>query len=451
MVAIYVTIGFAAGVLLAWLVSRNKAIKVESEILVMRQQLEQRDQSAAEQRSALEEKDKAVADLQSQLTAAHIECERSRTMLQAEKEKNEKEVSAQRETFNAQMRTMQEQFVNLAQQVLDRTSEKLKNQNNETFEQLTRPLKNNIDELHKAIQHTNDTTAKNTASLSQQLREMAEQTNKIDSTATRLANVIRGGNKLQGVWGEQVLKNILDAQGFIEGVNYEMQTTITDEKGNAVLNADSGKKMIPDAIIHYPNNEDVVIDSKTVIDAYSMYVNTEDEESKKKYAAELVRSIRTQASNLAKKEYNKYIKAPRKAINFVIMFVPHEGALQLALQTDPKIWTEAFDKQVFITSQQNLIAILRMIQIAWRQYAQSESQKKVFDLAEELLKRVGDFIKRFDKVGSDIDALKSHYDAAVEKVQTGRQSIVQKANELKSLGVKESVNHPIPRIEENML
>jgi DNA recombination protein RmuC len=161
-----------------------------------------------------------------------------------------------------------------------------------------------------------------------------------------------------------------------------------------------------------------------------------------------VKSIRTQATNLAKKDYSKYIKAPRHAIDFVIMFVPNEGALQLAFQKDPGLWLEAFNKQVFITSQQNLMAILRMIHIAWRQYAQTESQKKVFDLAEELLHRVGDFIQRFDKVGTDINKLSGDYTEAMQKVKGGRQSIAQKANELKELGVKESANHPIPKIEE---
>ena len=204
-------------------------------------------------------------------------------------------------------------------------------------------------------------------------------------------------------------------------------------------------------ILHYPNNEDVIVDSKVSIDAYYNYVNTEDEGLKRKYAEDLVRSIRTQAFGLAKKDYSKYVQKPRKAIDFVIMYVPFEGALQLALATEPKIWGEAFDRQVLITSQQNLIAILKMIQIAWRQYAQTENQKKVFGMAEELLKRVGDFIKRFDKVKKDIENLHRDYDDAYSKAYTGRQSIVQKANELKQLGVKESANQPIPDTEPNLL
>ena len=183
------------------------------------------------------------------------------------------------------------------------------------------------------------------------------------------------------------------------------------------------------------------------IEAYYEYANGENDTLKKKYADDLVKSVRTQFTNLAKKDYSSYVKPPRHAIDFVIMFVPHEGALQLAMATDKKLWNDAFERKVFITSQQNLMAILKMIEIAWRQYTQTENQQRVYGLAEELLKRVGEFIKRFDKVKKDIDSLSKDYDEAYNKAYTGRQSIVQKANELKTLGVKEAANQPIPEAQ----
>ena len=328
--------------------------------------------------------------------------------------------------------------------MLSQTTDRLKADNSESMENITKPLRDNLKQLQEAIRLTNSETAKSTASLSEQLKAMSDQTTKIDRTATMLTNVIRGGNKAQGNWGERMLTEILDAQGYRLGTDYDVQQTITDDKGNIVVSDESGKRMIPDVILHYPDNEDVVIDSKMSIDAYYQYVNTDDETLKRKFADDLVKSVRTQAVNLARKDYSRYITKPRRAIDFVIMFVPNEGALQLALAHDPKIWREAFDRHVFITGQQNLMAILRMIQIAWRQYAQTESQKKVFEMADEMIKRVGEFIKRFDKLKKDIDTLHKDYDDAYNKAYTGRQSIVQKANELKSLGVKESANYPIP-------
>lgn len=367
------------------------------------------------------------------------------TELRNQQSSNEQQL--RQKQFDQQLETIQEQFQNLASKILDQTTQKLKSENVESMSHITQPLKQNIEQLQQAIDKTNHETAKSTASLSEQLKSMAEQTAKIDASATRLTNVMRGANKVQGNWGELTLMNLLDSQGLRLGVDYDVQQTLSDDRGNVLTNEESGKRMIPDVILHYPNNEDIIIDSKMTIDAYANYMNAEDEIVKKKYADDVVKSIRTQFTSLSKKDYTSYIKAPRRAIDFVIMYVPYEGALQLALLTDPKLWHDAFEKKVFITSQQNFMAILKIIQIAWRQYAQTENQKRVYDLADEMLRRVGDFIKRFDKVGKDIETLHKDYDEAYKKAYTGRQSIVQKANDLKVLGAKESANAPIPETQ----
>ena len=448
---LYLLIGIVIGCIITYLIINGKKKNTDAQLMLAGQQLTQ---EQTLRQTVQRQLDVAIEDnreLNVQMTQVRVDFGRVSAQLEAEQEQNTKEMQMRKEQFEQQLKTVQEQFSNLATKVLNQTSDKLKSTNSETFENLTRPLKLNIEHLHQAIQTTNSETAKNTASLSQKLKDMSEQTQKIDATATRLTNVIRGGNKALGSWGERLLVDILNAHGFLCGTDYDVQYTITDDKGNTIVNDESGKRMVPDVVIHYPNNEDVVVDSKMSVDAYYQYVNTEDAVLKKKFSEDLVRSIRSQMNGLARKDYSKYIKKPRRAIDFVIMFVPNEGALQLALANDPKLWGEAFDKQVFITSQQNLMAILKMIQIAWRQYAQTENQKKVFDMAEEMLKRVGEFVKRFDKIGKDIDGLHNDYQDTYNKVYTGRQSIVQKANELKELGVKESVNQPIPPTNPDLL
>lgn len=430
---VYLMIGMVVGGVTAFFFMQSKIREVRTELALAAQKAEQLEHTAAQLRAETDAARAGTEEMNGRLTQALLEAERSAAELKAEKEHNSKEM---------QMR--QEQFANLATRVLSQTTDRLKADNSESMENITKPLRDNLKQLQEAIRLTNSETAKSTASLSEQLKAMSDQTTKIDRTATMLTNVIRGGNKAQGNWGERMLTEILDAQGYRLGTDYDVQQTITDDRGNIVVSDESGKRMIPDVILHYPDNEDVVIDSKMSIDAYYQYVNTDDETLKRKFADDLVKSVRTQAVNLARKDYSRYITKPRRAIDFVIMFVPNEGALQLALAHDPKIWREAFDRHVFITGQQNLMAILRMIQIAWRQYAQTESQKKVFEMADEMIKRVGEFIKRFDKLKKDIDTLHKDYDDAYNKAYTGRQSIVQKANELKSLGVKESANYPIP-------
>lgn len=447
---LFLSVGLIFGGVFIFLLINGKKKAIETQLFLVKQQMEQEQLGKQELEKHIELLQEEKDSLQNKMIQGQIDFQRVSSELESQKIFHSKESEMRREQFEQQLKTVQAQFSNLATQILEQTSERLKLTNSESLEHITKPLKVNLEQLQQAIQQTNHESIKNTASLTQQLKEMSLQTEKIENSAHQLTNVIRGGNQVQGSWGERILTDILETQGYIEGVDYDIQYTLTNEKGDAVRNDDTGKRMRPDVILHYPNNEDVIIDAKMSIDAYYKYVQTTEEGLKRKYATDLVNSIRTQAKNLSKKDYSSYVQAPRKAIDLVIMFVPNEGALQLALATEPRLWGEAFEKQVFITSQQNLMAILKMIQIAWRQYTQTENQKRVFSLAEELLKRVGEFIKRFDKIDTDIINLRKHYDEAYNKAYTGRQSIVQKANELKELGVKESANQAIPATKPDL-
>lgn len=443
-------IGVVVGALAAAFYFLSKVRQTETKLLLTEQALTAERQQLDEQRNIATLREAECKALETKLTEARIAQAEVQKQLEAESRRNAEETRLRQEQFAEQLKTVQEQFANLASKVLDQTRDRLKEANVEQVSHLTKPLDERLQQLQQALQLTHAESVRQTASLSRQLKEMGEKSDKIDQAATRLTNVIRGGNKLQGNWGERMLTELLESQGLREGIDYDVQQTITDSFGNTIQNEDSGKRMIPDVVLHYPGNEDVVIDAKMSIDAYYQYMNTEEEALKRKYADELARSVRTQAMNLAKKDYSSYIKPPRHAIDFVIMFVPNEGALQLALATQPRLWGEAFENRVFITSQQNLLAVLKMISMAWRQYAQSENQKRVYALAEELLKRVGEFVKRFEKVGKDIESLTKDYHDAHNKAFSGRQSIVQKANELKELGVKESANQPIPPVQASL-
>ena len=458
MEVIYLLAGAVLGALAMWFVGRGKS----NELSEARQTLKETGQTLTDTRVALErsetqlkaEQERAEREMRMLREQHEAEMNMLREQHEAErtatKEQFEEQKQAQREQFAEQLKTVQEQFQNLATKVLQQTSDRLKAQNTEQVQTLTNPLKLHLEQLQQAIHNTNAETAKQTASLSEQLKTMAEQTTKINETATHLTNVMRGGNKIQGNWGEMTLKNLLESQGLVLGRDFDLQHTLTDEQGNPVLNDDSGSKMVPDAILHYPNNEDVIIDAKMSIDAYAKYVETDDEMQRKALARDVVKSVRDQFRRLSAKEYSRYVKAPRTTVDFVIMYIPYEGALQLALATEPGLWNEAFNKKIFITGQQNLMAILTMIHAAWRQYLQNENEKQVFVMAEELLKRVGAFIKEFD-------ALKTHLRqatddcAALDAKYDGRMGIIQKANQMKKLGVKENVKYPIPPDDESLL
>ena len=380
-------------------------------------------------------------------TSLQVQAEVTANALKMQKEQTAAEAQLRQEQFREQLNVVREQFQNLAVHVLDKTSSQLKSENREAMEHITKPIGDSFAELQKAIQESDREAAKTAASLTERLRQVGEQAEKMDRTATRLTNALRGDSKQAGDWGELVLQELLDSQGFKRGLDYDVQDTLTDSDGMLVRNEDTGRAMRPDVVLHYPGQQDVVIDAKVSIKAYYDYVNEQVEAVRQQMLDRHVQSLRSHVKELAQKDYSRYIQAPRTAIDFVIMYVPNEAALQVALARDPKLWTEAFDKKVFISSTQNLFAILRMRQIAWRQHNQTENQKRIVGLAEQLVSRVGLFAERAAKVGRDIDMLNADF-TDMQKSVDGTRGILQKANEMKKLGIKEDVKHPLPPVDE---
>ena len=352
-----------------------------------------------------------------------------------------------KETEIEMMKTTKEQLRDMGVLLAEAQARHLNKENQESMDHITQPLKDAISEMRKAINdNTKDHTAQ-TASLKEQLRLMMETGREISEKAEGLANVLRRDNKVSGNMGEIILGDLLSSQGLTEGIHYEVQARLRDEQGRPLKHDDTGREMQPDVILHYPQGQDVVIDSKVSLVAYQRYVNAETPEEKERALQEHIRSVRSHVTELARKDYSKYIKAPREAVDFVIMFVPFESSLQLALVNDPSLWREAFERKVFITGEQNLLGILHMIHLAWVQNQQAENQEKVFGVAEQLLDRLGDFIQRYTKLGEHLELVRKDFDSAGNKLYVGRQSVVQKGRELIDLGGKENPNRRIPKAE----
>lgn len=379
-----------------------------------------------------------------------LQREQSADQLRAQREQSVEQLRAQREQFDEQLKTTKEQLHVMAQQLMDAQAQRLKEENREQMGTITQPLKDAITEMRKAISDNTKDHTEQTASLKEQLRLMMETGREMSEKAEGLANVLRRDNKVSGNMGEIILGDLLASQGLTEGIHYEVQARLRDEQGRPMKNDDTGREMQPDVILHYPQGQDVVIDSKVSLVAYQRYVNAETPEEKERALQEHIKSVRAHVTELARKDYSKYIKAPREAVDFVIMFVPFESSLQLALVNDPSLWREAFERKVFITGEQNLLGILHMIHIAWVQNQQAENQERVFGVVEQLLDRLGDFIQRYQKVGEQLEQVRKTYDFSVNKLNEGRQSVVQKANELKQLGAKENPNRRIPQTTDSL-
>ena len=441
MIALYIVIGIAVGAVVLYLVMNQKVGRLHVELAKKETEMQMLSQQRSEEQRQSEER--FAEQMRSQR-------EQAADQLRAQREQSAEQLKAAREQFDEQLKTTKEQLRVMAQQLMDAQAQRLKEENKENMGTITQPLKDAISEMRKAItDNTKDHTAQN-ASLKEQLRLMMESNREIGEKAESLANVLRRDNKVSGNMGEIILGDLLASQGLTEGIHYEVQARLRDEQGRPLKNDDTGKEMQPDVILHYPQGQDAVIDSKVSLVAYQRYVNADDPEEKERALQDHIKSIRSHVTELARKDYSKYVKAPREAVDFVIMFVPFESSLQLALANDPTLWREAFERKVFITGEQNLLGILHMIHIAWVQNQQAENQEKVFGIAEQLLDRLGDFIQRYNKIGEQLDQAHRAFESAGNKLFTGRQSVVQKGRELVDLGAKENPNRRIPKTQEEL-
>ena len=441
MIVLYILIGIAVGALALYFVMSPKVARMtvelarkETEMNLLGQQRKVEQQQAEERFSE----------------QLRLQREQSADQLRVQREQSVEQLRAQREQFDEQLKTTKEQLHVMAQQLMDAQAQRLKEENREQMGTITQPLKDAITEMRKAISDNTKDHTEQTASLKEQLRLMMETGREMSEKAEGLANVLRRDNKVSGNMGEIILGDLLASQGLTEGIHYDVQARLRDEQGRPMKNDDTGREMQPDVILHYPQGQDVVIDSKVSLVAYQRYVNAETPEEKERALQEHIKSVRAHVTELARKDYSKYIKPPREAVDFVIMFVPFESSLQLALVNDPSLWREAFERKVFITGEQNLLGILHMIHIAWVQNQQAENQERVFGVAEQLLDRLGDFIQRYQKVGEQLEQVRKAYDFSVNKLNEGRQSVVQKANELKQLGAKENPNRRIPQTTDSL-
>ena len=359
-----------------------------------------------------------------------------KTQIDFMKEQELKNGQFRNKQFEIQINTLKSELQNTTEMLLRQREESLVKANNVQLDAVLNPLKNEIEGMKKSMVDNIKTSSENKASLEKAIEELMKRTQDIGNDANNLAKALKNETKTQGNWGELILENILEKSGLTEGEHYEKQTTLKDSRGNMLFHDETGKRMIPDVVVHYPDNKDVVIDSKVSLRAFVDYCNADDEMEKALALKRHLHSLRTHCKELQRKNYSSYIKAPRTSLNYVVMFVPNESAMQLALYEDNRLWRDAFENGVFITSEQNLLALLRMIQLAWSQVKQARNQQEIFDEVNKLLDRVGEFVKRYEDLGKKIESLQGSYDDTKKKLYSGNQSVVKAAGRLVEMGGK---------------
>ncbi len=410
---VFLIIGIIAGAVIGWLASASKSGKI-----------------AATLRAEISEKDAEVKML-------HREME-----LTGEQRRKDDEVRDRH--YAEQLRVTREQLKNATDELLRLRAEELNKTNSSQMNAIIEPLKEKIKEMQEAMESTREMNTRNTASLHQAIEDVIKRTASIGDQAGKLAKALRHENKIQGNWGETILNELLESQGLKQGIHYEVQSTIKDKNGKPVLNENTDKRMIPDVILNYNKGKSLIIDSKVSLAAFLDYTSAETEEERQMALDRHIKSIRSHVKELANKNYKRYILPPRESLNFMIMFVPNESALQLAIINDPALWREALSAGVFIAGEYNLVATLRIVELAWIQEVQAEQQRKVSELATQLIERVGEFYFHFKLIRERMEAVNKAYTDAEKKLMTGRQNLIAPAQKLKDMGYKEKEKYPLP-------
>lgn len=387
--------------------------------------------------------EKQIAELKEAQTAQLEQLKAAQTaQLEQVKEGQQKQIEAlremNREQVESQMKLIREQMQTTSEEILKRRQDELGERNKEQVSKIIDPLTQSLKSMREAFDKSKEQQNEALTRLDATIKVNMEKSAALGETADRLTRALTGEVKVQGNFGELKLKQLLEDLELKEGEQFDTQETLRDKAGKQAK-GDDGRGLIPDFILHFPNNRDVVVDSKMSLTDYERYMNAEDgTPEKSEYLKAHVASVRAQVKRLARKEYTKYLPEGYNRLNFAIMYVPIEGALNLALLNDTTLWREAYDEGVMILGPQTMYMNLRVLEMMWTQVRQLKNQQAMIDAANIVVERVQDFGMRFIDVETSMNnTVEKMAKLKVSTAENGR-SIITAAKSLLKAGAKEN-------------
>lgn len=436
----FIVVGIIVGLVIGLLVGRSKSSAVEARYAMLQDQKKEMETS-----------------MESALSVRLAEQKQTEEKRLAEQKAHYEETIANlKESFNAQNTELKARFnetiEKVTAQVKTATDTMLKERqkefaenSNQSLGQIVNPLRETIDKMKKAMEENTEKQTSMSGEMRANIEHMMRQSMEAKKSADELTRVFKHGTKVQGDWGETVLDELLQSQGLTKGIHYDTQAVIKDATGKTVR-SEEGSIMRPDVILHLDQRRELIIDSKVSLTAFIDYVNADNEDDRQHYLKSHIDSLQKHVKELSAKDYSSYIQAPKVKMDYVIMFVPHTGALWTALNAQPDLWRRAMEKNVFIADEQTLFAALRIINLTWTQIVQAQNHEKVFALANEMLNRVGQFWNEYEAMGKALEKAAKAYEDGKKKITDGGQSINTTANQLIKLGAKQSDRNPIPQL-----
>lgn len=345
---------------------------------------------------------------------------------------------------DAELEERQEQlrkdFELLATKILDEKSEKFTLQNKENIKNILHPLQEKIQIFEKKVDDTQKESISLHSALKEQLLGLKDLNQQMTKEANNLTKALKGDSKMQGNWGELVLERVLEKSGLEKDREYYVQQNFT---------LDDGSRVLPDVVLHLPDNKKMIIDSKVSLTDYERYVNAEDEERALHLKAH-INSIKRHVEQLSAKNYQDLydIESP----DFVLLFIPIEPAFAIAINEDNSLYNKAFERNIVIVTPSTLLATLRTIDTMWNNEKQQRNAIEIARQAGALYDKFEGLVKDLTGVGKKLDAAKSDYSSAMNKLVEGRGNLITSVEKLKKMGAKAKKALPesfIKRAESN--
>lgn len=367
--------------------------------------------------------------------------------LSAKNEGLQKSLDTQKEEIIKIQEDSKLQFENLANKILEEKTEKFTALNQNNLKNILEPFQEKIADLKNKVNEAYEKENKERFSLAEKVKELAELNQQISDDAKKLTRALKGESKTQGNWGEMILESILEKSGLVKGREYFLEHELRDEDNKALFSEFSGKKMRPDAVVKYPDERNVIIDSKVSLTAFTELVDETDADVYAIKVSQHLGSIKNHINQLSQKAYDDY----GKSLDFVMMFIPSEPAYIAAMQADQNLWNYAYERRILLLNPSNLITSLKLIADLWKREYQNRNSIEIAERGARLYDKFVGFVENLEKVGRNLDQAKNVYNDAYKQLHTGNDNLVIQTQKLKSLGIKNKKDLPQSLIDNSNL